>query len=77
MHGRKGCDEPDPEISTQGLQEERHSTMVANGGIASNSLHSLPVRSSTRCAFFDLMGDGGGYSTYALIRKMSIICVGI
>ena len=68
MHHRKGCDEPGPEIESQGLQEERHSTMVASGGIAlytSNSLHSLPVRSSTRCAFFDLDGRLGGYSTYA------------
>ena len=75
MHRRKGCDEPDPEIATQGLQEERHSTMVANGGIASNSLHSLPVVQALDVPFLILMGDWGVYSTYALIRKMSIICV--
>ena len=63
MHRRKGCGEPDPKITPQGLQEERHSAMVANhsamvanGGIASNPSHLLPVRSSARCAFFDLDG---------------------
>ena len=70
MHGRKGCDEPEPKFTSQGLQEERHNAMIANGGIAANSSHSLLVRPSARCAFFILMGDwGGGYSTYAFIRK--------
>ena len=54
MHRRKGCDEPDHEITSQGLQEERHGAMVTNGGIASNSSCLLPVGSSARCAFFDL-----------------------
>ena len=60
MHRRKGCDETDPEITSQKHQEERYSAMVANGGIASNSLHSLPVHSSARYAFFDLDGRLGG-----------------
>ena len=64
-------------ITSQELPEERHSAMVANGGIASNSSHLLPVRPSARCAFIDLDGQLGGYSTYALIGKISIICVGI
>ena len=54
MNCRKGCDEPDPETTSQGLQEDRHSAMVANGGITSNASRSLPARSSARCAFFDL-----------------------
>ena len=69
MHRRKGCDEPDPEITPQGHQEERRSAMVANGGIASNSSRLLLVRSSARCAIFDLDGRLGGYPTYALIKK--------
>ena len=69
MHHRKGCDEPGPEIESQGLQEERHSPMVANGGIASNSLHLLPVIQALAVPFFIMMGDWGMYSTYALIRK--------
>ena len=60
MHRRKECDEPGPEIDSQGLQEERHSSIVAIEGIASNSSHSLPVHSSARCAFFDLDGRLGG-----------------
>ena len=60
MHRRKGYDESDPQIDPQELGEERHSAMVANGGIASNSSHLLPVRSSTIYAFFDLDGQLGG-----------------
>ena len=78
MHCRKGCDEPDPEITPQGLQEKRHSAMIANGGIASNSLHSLPVHSSSRCAFLDLDGRlGGGTLPTPLLEKKSIVCDGI
>ena len=60
MHLRRGCDEPATKIALQGLQEESHSAMVANEGIASNTSHSLPVHSSARCAFFDLDGRLGG-----------------
>ena len=56
MHRRKGCDEPDLEITSHDLQEEGHSAMVANGGIASNSSHLLPVHSSAGLACFDLDG---------------------
>ena len=70
MHHRKGCDEPGPENNPQGLQEESHSSMVANEGIASNSLHSLPVVQVLDVPFLILTGDWGGYSTYALIRKI-------
>ena len=78
MHGRKGCDEPEPKFTSQGLQEERHNAMIANGGIAANSSHSLLVRPSARCAFFILMGDWGGGTLHTpLLEKMIIICVGI
>ena len=56
MHRRKGYDEPATQITIQGLQDESHSSMVANEGIASNSSRLLPVCSSARCAFFDLDG---------------------
>ena len=69
MHHRKGCDEPGPEIDSQGLKEERHSTMVANGGIASNSSHLLPVVQALDVPFSILMVDWGVYSTYALVRN--------
>ena len=57
MHHRKGCDEPDTEIDSQGLQEECHSGMVANGGITSNSLHSLPVVQALDVTFLILTGN--------------------
>ena len=60
MHGGKVCDEPATEITLHGLQEESHSAMVANEGIASNSSHLLPVHSSARCALFDLDRRLGG-----------------
>ena len=69
MHHRKGCDEPGPKIDSQGLQEESHSAMVANEGIASNSLHSLPVVQALDVPFLILTGNWGVYSTYALIRN--------
>ena len=46
-----------------------HSAMVANGGIASNSSHSLPVVQALDVPFLIVLDDWGGYSTYALIRK--------
>ena len=69
MHRGKGCEEPATEIALQGLQEESHSAMVANEGIASNSSHSLPVVQALDVPFLILIGDWGVYSTYAFIRK--------
>ena len=43
MHRRKGCDESAPEITTQELQEERHSAMIKNGGIASNGVWYVSI----------------------------------
>ena len=69
VHCKKRCDEPDPKIATHGLQEERHSTMVANGGIAANSLHLLPLVQALDVPFLILTGDWAVYYTYAFIRK--------
>ena len=69
MHRGKGCEEPATEIARQGLQEEIHSSMVANEGIASNSSHSLPVVQALDVPFSILMSNWEVYSNYAHIRK--------
>ena len=76
-HCRKGCDELDPEINPQELQQERHSAIVANGAIASSF---RAVQALHRCAFFDLHGRLGvvaGGVLLTLLPEKKTMYVGI